>query len=186
MNTRNARIALALAAAGFAAIVAAWLTSRTGAGIPGWEPVDTELHATIASLHANETEQASRSPSPQLSNASAAPPSGETAPASSPALNASPTPPTPTAPISPPSNAQSQSPSGSTALTPDPNDARLDLNAATQAQLEDLPGIGPSKAKAIVAYREQHGGFRSIDELLQVKGIGPKMFEKLRPEVAVR
>lgn len=67
-----------------------------------------------------------------------------------------------------------------------PADSRLNLNEATIAQLEQLPGIGPSKAKAIAAYRDQHGGFRKVEELLNVKGIGPKIFEKLSPEVYVR
>lgn len=63
--------------------------------------------------------------------------------------------------------------------------ARLDLNRATVAQLEALPGIGRSKAAAIVATREQGGGFRSVDELEGVRGIGPVLLEKLRPLVRV-
>lgn len=63
--------------------------------------------------------------------------------------------------------------------------ARLDLNRATAVQLEALPGIGSSKAAAIVAAREQSGGFRSVDELEGVRGIGPAMLEKLRPLVRV-
>lgn len=178
MITRNARIALGLAAAGFAAIVAAWLISRSGEGIPGWEPVDTGLHATIASLHANDADRASPPPAPRQ-------PANATAESSPSVSSASTAPSTPTETSSPPGGSSPQ-PSEASRPSPDPNDGRLDLNAATQSQLEDLPGIGPSKAKAIIAYRDQKGGFRSVDELLQVKGIGPKMFEKLRPEVAVR
>ncbi len=63
--------------------------------------------------------------------------------------------------------------------------ARLDLNRATVTQLEALPGIGSSKAAAIVAAREQGGGFRSVDELEGVRGIGPALLEKLRPLVRV-
>jgi len=63
--------------------------------------------------------------------------------------------------------------------------ARLDLNRATAVQLEALPGIGSSKAAAIVAAREQSGGFRSVDELESVRGIGPALLEKLRPLVRV-
>lgn len=59
----------------------------------------------------------------------------------------------------------------------------LDLNRATEAELEALPGIGPSKVQSILAYRVSHQGFRSPDELLQVRGIGPKLYEKLRPLV---
>ncbi len=50
----------------------------------------------------------------------------------------------------------------------------LDLNRATEADLDALPGIGPSKAKAILAHRDKIGGFRRVEQLLDVKGIGPK------------
>jgi len=62
----------------------------------------------------------------------------------------------------------------------------MDLNRASEGELDGLPGIGPSKAKAIVAYRQEHGGFRSVEELLNVKGIGPKVLEKLHPLVYVK
>ncbi len=62
---------------------------------------------------------------------------------------------------------------------------RLNLNQATQAQLEDLPGIGPVTAQAIIAWREEHGGFTSVAELRQISGIGPKTFAKLEPLVTV-
>ncbi len=55
----------------------------------------------------------------------------------------------------------------------------LDLNRATEADLDALPGIGPSKAKAILAHRDKIGGFRRVEQLLDVKGIGPKVFEHL-------
>ena len=57
----------------------------------------------------------------------------------------------------------------------------LDLNRATAAELEELPGIGAVKAAAIVAQRESSGGFQSIDELETVRGIGPALVAKLRP-----
>ena len=59
-------------------------------------------------------------------------------------------------------------------------DGTLDLNLASAAQLELLPGIGPAGAARIVEYRDQIGGYRSIDELLGVKGIGEKTLAKLR------
>jgi competence protein ComEA len=62
---------------------------------------------------------------------------------------------------------------------------RLDLNQATAAELEALPGIGAVKAAAIVAERESSGGFRSIDELESVRGIGPSLVAKLRPHVTL-
>lgn len=61
----------------------------------------------------------------------------------------------------------------------------LDLNRATAEQLVGLPGIGEAKAAAILAIREERGGFRSLDELENVRGIGPKLAAKLRPLLKV-
>jgi competence protein ComEA len=63
--------------------------------------------------------------------------------------------------------------------------AALDLNTATKDELIALSGIGPAKAQAIIDYRSQHGGFKSLDELKDVKGIGARQFEKLKPELTV-
>ena len=57
----------------------------------------------------------------------------------------------------------------------------VSLNSATRAELETLPGIGPKTAEAIMAYRSERGAFSSIEELINVKGIGPKKMEKMRP-----
>jgi competence protein ComEA len=62
--------------------------------------------------------------------------------------------------------------------------ARVSLSAATQAQLEELDGIGPALAQRIIEYREQHGGFRSIDQLQEVAGIGEKRFDALKGSIA--
>lgn len=62
----------------------------------------------------------------------------------------------------------------------------VNLNSATAAQLEVLPGIGPKMGERIVAYRAENGKFRSVDELDNVKGIGEKTLEKLRPFVVAR
>lgn len=64
---------------------------------------------------------------------------------------------------------------------PAPNS--ISINSASAAQLEALPGIGPATAAKIVEYRSQAGGFRSIEELDAVKGIGPKKLEQIRPYV---
>jgi competence protein ComEA len=61
----------------------------------------------------------------------------------------------------------------------------LDLNSATLGQLDALPGIGPATAQAIIDERDRRGGFRSVDELLDVRGIGPAKLEQLRDLVAV-
>jgi competence protein ComEA len=61
----------------------------------------------------------------------------------------------------------------------------LNLNTATAAQLEELPGIGPVLAAAILDERERRGGFRSVNELREVRGIGEKRFADLRDRVVV-
>ena len=61
----------------------------------------------------------------------------------------------------------------------------LSLNTATTEQLEDLPGIGPVTAAAITSWRDANGGFRKIDDLLQVKGIGRKTLAELKPHVSL-
>ena len=63
--------------------------------------------------------------------------------------------------------------------------AAVNLNTATKDELIALPGIGPAKAQAILDYRAQHGGFRSVEELKDVKGIGAKRYEKLKAELTV-
>ncbi|AQP49195.1 hypothetical protein BW730_04245 [Tessaracoccus aquimaris] len=59
----------------------------------------------------------------------------------------------------------------------------LDLNAASQAQLEDLPGVGPVMASAIIAWREEHGRFTAVEELQEIDGVGPKTYQRLAPLV---
>jgi competence protein ComEA len=61
----------------------------------------------------------------------------------------------------------------------------LDLNHANQAQLEELPGVGPVTAQAILTWRQQHGRFNRIEELQEVDGIGPKTYAQIAPHVRV-
>ena len=67
-----------------------------------------------------------------------------------------------------------------------PEEAPLvDINTADSAALQKLPGIGPALAERILSYREEHGPFRSVEELLKVSGIGEATLEGLRREVTV-
>lgn len=61
----------------------------------------------------------------------------------------------------------------------------VDLNAAGSSELETLPGIGPTIAERILTWREDNGDFHSVDELLEVGGIGPKRLEQIREQVRV-
>lgn len=61
----------------------------------------------------------------------------------------------------------------------------LDVNRASQQDFERLPGIGPILAGRIVEYRETRGGFRDIEQLRRVKGVGKKTFERIREFIAV-
>lgn len=61
----------------------------------------------------------------------------------------------------------------------------VNLNTATDIELQSLPGVGPSKAKSIIEYREKNGGFKSIDEIKNIKGIGESSFEKLKDKITI-
>ena len=80
-----------------------------------------------------------------------------------------------------PQPARTLTPAGSTQKGSTP----VNINTATAEELQSLPRIGPAMAQRIIAWREAHGGFRSVDELDAVPGIGPSMLENLRPLVTV-
>ena len=65
------------------------------------------------------------------------------------------------------------------------SDSRVNINTAGKDELMTLPGIGASRADAILEYREQHGGFEDIEEIMQVPGIKEHSFEKLRENIKV-
>lgn len=62
----------------------------------------------------------------------------------------------------------------------------IDINRATALEFDALPGIGAIKAQTIVADREKNGRFQTADDLLRVKGIGPKLLEKIRGSIVAR
>jgi competence protein ComEA len=61
--------------------------------------------------------------------------------------------------------------------------APISLNTATAEQLDQLEGVGPATVQKILEFRKEHGGFRSVDDLKQISGIGPKRFETLKDKV---
>jgi len=149
-------------------------------GISGWQPVNDALLARLSLSEADDPPPAparSRSgseivgagdartaPEPSASGGSAS------APAEAPSDDASPS---------------AAVPSGDPPVSPPDDDARLDLNRATVAELDELPGIGPAKAQAIAELRDARRGFRDAEELLEVKGIGPKLYDKIRGLVKI-
>lgn len=64
-------------------------------------------------------------------------------------------------------------------------DGKIHLNSANASQLMELPGIGEKKAQAILDYRSKNGPFRQVTDIVKVKGIGPKMLEKMLPDLAL-
>lgn len=64
--------------------------------------------------------------------------------------------------------------------------AGININTATQSELETLQGIGPAKAKAIIEYREEKGPFASKDDLVNVDGVGPGTIKQLREQITVK
>jgi len=62
---------------------------------------------------------------------------------------------------------------------------KININSASASQLDSLPGIGPAYAGRIIDYREANGGFKTIEEIENIKGIGPKTFQKLKDLITV-
>lgn len=115
---------------------------------------------------------------PDQARAEAGPPAGPPAPGSG-AQAGSPARPGTGAGTDAPGSAGAAPPGGAAGA------GLLDLNTATVAQLEELPEVGPVLAQRIIDHREQIGGFRAVEELDDVSGIGPAMMEALVPLVAV-
>lgn len=66
------------------------------------------------------------------------------------------------------------------------SEGKVNINTATEAELQTITGIGPSKAAAIIEYRETNGRFQAIEQLMEISGIGQKTFDKLKEEITVK
>ncbi len=171
-------------------------------GIEGWTPVNEALQEAIGSLASPSgvegeerqaaadltagqgTDQSTDQPSQPPSQPSDDPSDSlsDQAASQSPSQASDPSLSQPPNPISSQTPSPASSSPAAEAGEEAPREASpgtLDLNRATEADLDALPGIGPSKAKAILAHRDKIGGFRRVEQLLDVKGIGPKVFEHL-------
>ncbi|MFB9280104.1 ComEA family DNA-binding protein [Cohnella cellulosilytica] len=202
--------AAALFAIGACALCIALFLGSRPATIAGWTPVNESLEETLgllapppaekereaggqATSSADKESGGQAAPSEQESGAQAQPPAdkGQEAerqpPSSSAAAGASPSnvASDPQSDVYAEAASPSPMPSGESGEPVDQPSGALDLNRATEADLDALPGIGPSKAKAIIAHRDKIGGFRRVEQLLDVKGIGPKVFERLSALVYV-
>ena len=85
----------------------------------------------------------------------------------------------------PPAAGESTAPSPSDGEAPTAGSGTVNLNTASQTELETLPGVGPVTAKSILDWRQRNGRFTSVDQLTEVDGIGPARLEKLRDKVTV-
>lgn len=65
-------------------------------------------------------------------------------------------------------------------------DGKVNINQADASTLDSLPGIGPSKAEAIIEYRDTNGPFQKVEDLMNISGIGEKTFEKLKDQITVQ
>lgn len=66
-----------------------------------------------------------------------------------------------------------------------PGAAAVNINTATAAELQKLPGVGPATATRIIEYRQKNGGFKKVEDLMNIRGIGEKSFLKLKPLITI-
>ena len=83
-------------------------------------------------------------------------------------------------------NSKEATNSTSSSSTSDTTSKKVNINTATQEELDTLPGIGPSIAAKIIDYREQNGKFNSIEEIKEVSGIGEAKYEKIKDSITIK
>jgi competence protein ComEA len=85
-----------------------------------------------------------------------------------------------------PGSAADSTPASRSQAIPTTVARRININTATLAELDTLPGIGPVTAQSIIAYREAHGPFNTIEDIMDVPGIGPATFERIKDLITVQ
>lgn len=78
-----------------------------------------------------------------------------------------------------------ESSGGESGEAPGEGSATVNINIASQSELETIPGVGPVTAQAIIEWREAHGPFTSVDQLIEISGIGERTLERIRPHVSI-
>ena len=81
---------------------------------------------------------------------------------------------------------QTEEQPGTAATAPPPGARQVNINTASAAELESLPGIGPVLAQRVLEYRQKHGSFTNIEEILKVNGIGPATFERIKLLITIQ
>ncbi len=162
-------VALLLGAAGFGFVRRA-VEERV---VSEWTDVNQEVQSLLSASGQNgDTTPASGQ------SASAQPKDQATAPAAVPGAPASPVPSAAAQVQAPATAAPAQSPAGTAAAK-----GLIDINTASASRLDELPGIGPGKAQAIVEHRQTKGPFRTPEDLKKVKGIGQKTYDGLKDRI---
>lgn len=175
MKGKSIWISVISAAAGAALMLLA-LGSGGSSGIEGWVP----LNEGIAAAMSEQTEQVAdkgKNGKAEAADVNAVGGKGEVdPPAAAEAGNIE--------PIKTEDHAESKpAAEGNSAETPQDQDGKVSINTAGTLELQEIPGIGEKKAQAIVEYRNAHGPFGSVNELTNVKGIGDKLLEKMKPHI---
>lgn len=174
MKGKSIWISVISAAAGAALMLLA-LGSGGSSGIEGWVP----LNEGIAAAMSEQTEQVAdkgKNGKAEAADVNAAGGKGEV---DSPAAEAG-----NIATVKTEVHAESKpAAEGNSAETPQDQDGKVSINTAGTLELQEIPGIGEKKAQAIVEYRNANGPFGSVNELTNVKGIGDKLLEKMKPHI---
>jgi competence protein ComEA len=202
-SAMNRILVAGMMTAGGALLAYALFHNSLNSTIPGWVTVNGPLKKameTLQSTHEPNSTQSTQEPKsaqatqkPTLAQTTQKPNSAQSTqstqePKSTPTTKSTKEPNSAAPTTFPEASGSMETAPSALSATPGPSDSAsilIDLNKATQSDLETLPSIGPSKAKEIIKYREQHNGFRNIEQLLEVKGIGQKILDRVSKHVRV-